>query len=120
MITRIKNFLQNKEQERLKNELEIKERIITRLNRKIENLEQINELNYIRADEIYSIAKINGNLRVRSLALFILIDLIDIKKCSKEPAKTLLNKTDFVNKSNNNSSTFETKIQVGVDYGRLD
>lgn len=120
MITRIKNFLQNKEQERLKNELEIKERIITRLNRKIENLEQINELNYIRADEIYSIAKINGNLRVRSLALYILIDLIDIKKCSKEPAKTLLNTSTYINKSIINNSTYESKNQVGVAYGRMD
>ena len=120
MITKIKNFLQNKEQERLKNELENKERIITQLNRKIENLEQINELNYIRADEIYSIAKTNGNLRIRSLALFILIDLIDVKKCSKEPSKPLLNKTDLVNKSINNDSTFKSKFQVGVAYGRMD
>lgn len=87
MITKIKNFLQNKEQERLKNELENKERIITQLNRKIENLEQINELNYMRADEIYSIAKVNGNLKIRSLALFILIDLIDIKKMFKRARK---------------------------------
>lgn len=119
MITKIKNFLQNKEQERLKNELESKERIITQLNRKIENLEQINELNYIRADEIYSIAKVNGNLKIRSLALFILIDLIDVKKCSKEPSKPLLN-TTYINKSITNNSTFKSKFQVGVDYGRLD
>ena len=119
MITKIKNFLQNKEQERLKNELENKERIITQLNRKIEKLEQINELNCVRADEIYSIAKVNGNLKIRSLALFILIDLIDTKKCSKEPSKPLLN-TTYINKSINNNSTFETKIQVGVDYGRMD
>lgn len=120
MITRIKNFLQNKEQERLKNELEIKERIITQLNRKIENLEQINELNYIRADEIYSIAKTNENLRIRSLALFILIDLIDIKKCSKEPSKPLLNTSTYINKSINNNSTYESKNQAGVAYGRMD
>ena len=120
MITRIKNFLQNKEQERLKNELENKERIITQLNRKIENLEQINELNYMRADEIYSIAKVNGNLKIRSLALFILIDLIDVKKCSKEPNKPLLNKTDLINKSIKNNNIYKTKIQVGVSYGRMD
>lgn len=120
MITRIKNFLQNKEQERLKNELENKERIITQLNRKIENLEQINELNYIRADEIYSIANRNGNLRIKSLAFYILIDLIDVKKCSKEPAKTLLNTSTYINKSITNNSTYESKNQVGVAYGRLD
>ena len=120
MITRIKNFLQNKEQERLKNELENKERIITQLNRKIENLEQINELNYMRADEIYSIAQINGNLKIRALALFILIDLIDVKKCSKEPNKPLLNKTDLINKSIKNNNIYKTKIQVGVSYGRMD
>ena len=120
MITKIKNFLQNKEQERLKNELESKERIITQLNRKIENLEQINELNYMRADEIYSIAKVNGNLKIRALALFILIDLIDVKKCSKEPDKPLLNKTDLVNKSIKNNNIYKTKIQVGVSYGRMD
>lgn len=120
MITRIKNFLQNKEQERFKNELENKERIITQLNRKIEKLEQINELNCVRADEIYSIANRNGNLRIKSLALYILIDLIDVKKCSKEPAKTLLNTSTYINKSINNDSTFKSKFQVGVDYGRMD
>ena len=120
MITKIKKFLQNKEQERFKNELENKERIITQLNRKIENLEQINELNYMRADEIYSIAQINGNLKIRALALFILIDLIDVKRCSKEPDKQLLNTSTYINKSINNDSTFKSKIQVGVDYGRMD
>lgn len=120
MITKIKNFLQNKEQERLKNELENKERIITQLNRKIENLEQINELNYIRADEIYSIAQVNGNLKIRALALFILIDLIDAKRCSKEPDKQLLNKTDLINKSIKNNNIYKNKNQVGVAYGRMD
>ena len=120
MITKIKNFLQNKEQERLKNELENKERIITQLNRKIENLEQINELNCVRADEIYSIANRNGNLRIKSLALYILIDLIDAKRCSKEPDKQLLNKTDLINKSIKNNNIYKNKNQVGVAYGRLD
>ena len=120
MITKIKNFLQNKEQERLKNELENKERIITQLNRKIENLEQINELNYVRADEIYSIAQVNGNLKIRALALFILIDLIDAKRCSKEPDKQLLNKTDLINKSIKNNKIYKNKNQVGVAYGRMD
>ena len=74
----------------------------------------------MRADEIYSIAQINGNLKIRSLALFILIDLIDVKKCSKEPNKPLLNKTDLVNKSIKNNNIYKNKNKVGVDYGRMD
>ena len=119
-MKKVIEFLQNEEIKSLKNKLENKERIITQLNRKIEKLEQINELNCVRADEIYSIANRNGNLRIKSLALYILIDLIDVKKCSKEPAKTLLNTSTYINKSINNDSTFKSKFQVGVDYGRLD
>ena len=117
MITKIKNFLQNKEQERLKNKLENKESEITQLKNKIEMLEELNTLNCTRAEEIYITSNTNGNAKISDLSDAI---VKDIQKSSKEIWKPLLNLTDYINKSINNDSTFKSKFQVGVDYGRMD
>ena len=117
MITKIKNFLQNKEQESFKNELENKERIITQLNRKIQMLEELNTLNCTRAEEIYIISNTNGNGKIRDLSIAI---VNDIEESSKVICRPLLNLTDYINKSINNDSTLKCKFQVGVDYGRMD
>lgn len=87
-MSKVIDFFKNKEIEKLKKQLENKESIITQLNKKIEMLEELNILNYTRADEIYITTNINGNEKIKNLAFGI---ILDIKNSSKEPAKTLLN-----------------------------
>lgn len=108
MITKIKNFLQNKEQERLKNELDNKESEITQLKNKIEMLEELNTLNCTRAEEIYIISNTNGNVKIRDLSTAI---VNDIKESSKVICRPLLNLTDYINKSINNCNIIDVKIQ---------
>lgn len=101
-------LFQNKEIEKLKNELENKESEITQLNKKIEMLEELNILNCTRAEEIYITSNTNGNGKIRDLSNAI---VNDIKESSKVICRPLLNITDFVKQSINNSNIIGIKIQ---------
>lgn len=107
-MKRFIELFQNKEIERLKNKLENKERIITQLNRKIQMLEELNTLNCTRAEEIYITSNTNGNVKIRDLSTAI---VNDIKESSKVICRPLLNLTDYINKSINNSNIIDVKIQ---------
>ena len=101
-------LFQDKEIEKLKNQLENKESIITQLNKKIEMLEELNILNYTRAEEIYITSNTNGNAKIRDLSSAI---VNDIKESSKVICRPLLNLTDYINKSINKCNIIDVKIQ---------
>ena len=107
-MKKVIEFLQNEEIKSLKNKLENKESEITQLKNKIEMLEELNTLNCTRAEEIYITSNTNGNAKIRDLSDAI---VKDIQKSSKEIWKPLLNLTDYINKSINNSNIIYVKIQ---------
>ena len=109
-MSRIINFFQNKEIEKLKNELENKESVITQLNKKIEMLEELNSINYERAEEIYITSNTNGNAKIIDLSSAI---VNDIKESSKVICRPLLNLKDFVKQSISNCNIIDVKIQDG-------
>lgn len=108
MKNKIINFFQNEEIKRLKNEIDNKESEITQLNKKIDMLEELNILNFIRAEEIYTTSNTNENEKIKDLANAI---VVDIKESSKVICNPLLNLIDFVKQSINNSNIFEIKLQ---------
>lgn len=107
-MKKVIEFLQNEEIKSLKNKLENKESEITQLKNKIEMLEELNTLNCTRAEEIYITSNTNGNGKIRDLSNAI---VNDIKESSKVICRPLLNLTDYINKSINNSNIIEVKIQ---------
>lgn len=107
-MNKVIQLFQNREIEKLKNELENKENVITQLNKKIDMLEELNSINYERAKEIYSISNRNGNKEIQGFSNAI---MTDIEKSSKVICRPLLNLTDYINKSINNSNIIGIKIQ---------
>lgn len=107
-MNKVIELFQNKEIEKLKNELENKESEITQLNKKIEMLEELNIINYARAKEIHSISSKNGNNKIQDFASAI---MTDIEKSSKVICRPLLNLINLVYQSINKCNIIDVKMQ---------
>lgn len=107
-MNKVIQLFQNKEIDKLKNEIENKESEITQLNKKIEMLEELNIINYARAKEIHSISSKNGNNKIQDFSSAM---MTDIEKSSKAICRPLLNLTDYINQSINKCNIIDVKIQ---------
>lgn len=107
-MNKVIQLFQNKEIEKLKNQIENNESVITQLNKKIEMLEELNMINYERAKEIYSISSRNGNDKIKYFSNAM---MTDIEKSSKVICRPLLNLIDLIKQSINKSNIIDVKMQ---------